>query len=153
MRKQNGFSMLEVLVTMIIISFGLLGIAGIIANGLKSNSSSYARSQASWLVNDIIDNMRANRATAELSTLPYYLAIGLNPSGTTVPANDLTAWRDALANALPSGTGAVAVNSATKKVTITVQWDDSRAVSGNNTAANANRVNAQTQQLTVETRL
>jgi len=65
MRKDRGFSMLEVLVTMVIIAFGLLGVAGIIANGLKSNLSSYGRSQASWLANDIIDRMRANRATAE----------------------------------------------------------------------------------------
>ena len=53
-RKQTGFTMLEVLVTMVIVSFGLLGIAGIIANGLKNNQGSYARSQASWLANDIV---------------------------------------------------------------------------------------------------
>jgi type IV pilus assembly protein PilV len=153
MSKQNGFTMLEVLVTMAIVSFGLLGIAGIIANGLKSNGSSYARSQASWMANDIIDSMRANRAAAELSTLPYNLAIGANPTGTSVASSDLSAWRDALADALPAGTGGVAVNSATKKVTVTIQWDDSRAVSGNNTAANATRLAAQTQQFTVETRL
>jgi|SRR5450830_861390 len=140
MRKQSGFTMLEVLVTMMIVSFGLLGIAGIIANGLKSNSSSYVRSQASWLSNDIIDRMRANRATAELSTLPYNLAIGAAPSGATVPALDLIAWRDELANALPSGTGGVAIDAATKKVTIIVQWDDSRATGGDST-----------QQFTVET--
>lgn len=143
MRKQNGFSMLEVLVTMIIVSFGLLGIAGIIANGLKANSSSYARSQASWFANDIIDSMRANRTSAELATQPYNLLLTASPpSASTIPTTDLANWRAALANALPSGTGGVAIDTTTKKVTVIVQWDDSRAAGGVNT-----------QQFTVETRL
>ncbi len=143
MRKQNGFSMLEVLVTMMIVSFGLLGIAGIIANGLKANSSSYARSQASWFANDIIDSMRANRVTAELPAKPYdLLPTASAPSGTTVASTDLSNWRAALASALPSGTGGVAVDTTTKKVTVIVQWDDSRAAGG-----------VSTQQFTVETRL
>lgn len=144
MRKQFGFSMLEVLVTMIIVSFGLLGIAGIIANGLKNNQGSYARSQASWLANDIVDRMRANRAVAEgASTSPYNLAIGTAAAvGTSVVAIDLTSWRSALAAALPAGTGGVSLDSTSKKVTVTVQWDESRIKDG-----------SATQQFIVETKL
>jgi type IV pilus assembly protein PilV len=140
MRKQNGFAMLEVLVTIVIITFGLLGIAGLIASGLKANHSSYARSQASWLANDIIDSMRANRAQASLDPSPYSLAIGAEPAGAGIPLEDMTAWRLKLASALPSGTGSVAVTP--NKVTVTVQWDDSRANGGSST-----------QQLAVETKL
>lgn len=144
MRKQFGFSMLEVLVTMIIVSFGLLGIAGIIANGLKNNQGSYARSQASWLANDIVDRMRANRAVAEgASTSPYNLAIGTAAAvGTSVVAIDLTSWRSALAAALPTGTGGVSLDSTSKKVTVTVQWDESRIKDG-----------SASQQFIVETKL
>jgi type IV pilus assembly protein PilV len=142
MRRQHGFSLFEILVTMLIVSFGLLGIAGILAAGLKTDHSSYARSQASWLANDIIDRMRANRTTAEGAGLPYNLAIGATPSGGTVPAQDLVDWRAALAASLPVGTGGVNVDAATKKVVITVQWNDSRAAGGE-----------VTQQFVVETRL
>ncbi len=132
MRKQNGFTMLEVLITIVIISLGLLGIAGIIANSLKNNQSSHARSQASWLANDMIDRMRANRTSAETSPSPYILSLTATPTGTTIPLTDLVTWRNELANALPSGTGSVAVNATTRIVTITVQWDDSRASGGIN---------------------
>lgn len=126
-RKQTGFTMLEVLVTMVIVSFGLLGIAGIIANGLKNNQGSYARSQASWLANDIVDRMRANRAAAEVSASPYNLAIGTAATaGTTVAAVDLNSWRSALLASLPSGTGSVSLDNTSKKLIVVVQWDESR---------------------------
>ena len=144
MRKQLGFSMLEVLVTMIIVSFGLLGIAGIIANGLKNNQGSYARSQASWLANDIVDRMRANRAVAEGAVnSPYNLAIGTAATaGASVVANDLTSWRSALTAILPAGTGSVSLDNTNKKVTVTVQWDESRIKDG-----------SATQQFIIETKL
>lgn len=148
MKKQQGFSLLEVMVTMLIVSFGMLGIAGIIITSLKNSQSSYARSQASLLVNDIVDRMRANRGAAEASPSPYNLALTAAPAGTEVPADDLTQWRAALAATMPSGTGSVAVDDATKKVTVTVQWDDSHAT-GNAAAG----VGAATQQVTLETRL
>jgi type IV pilus assembly protein PilV len=122
MRKQNGFSMLEALVTLLIVSLGLLGIAGIIANSLKVNQGAQARSQASWLANDIIDRMRANRTTAEGGA--YALAsCAAPPAGGTVANDDLSQWCAAVAAALPTGTGSVAL--AANKVTVTVQWDDS----------------------------
>jgi type IV pilus assembly protein PilV len=136
MRKQTGFTMLEVLVTMVILSFGLLGIAGIIMNGLKNNQSSYARSQASWLANDIVDRMRANKAVAEgADPSPYNLLMAdATPAAAAAPAPivniDLIAWRNALASTLPSGTGGITLDAASKKVTVTVQWDDSRAKGG-----------------------
>jgi type IV pilus assembly protein PilV len=140
-RKQNGFSLLEALIAMLILSLGLLGIAGIIANSLKVNQGAYYRTQASWLANDIIDRMRANRTSAESVGLPYNLAIGATPSGSGVPFDDLTAWKTALLT-LPSGTGSVALDAGTRKVTVTVQWNDTRAAGG-----------AAAQQFVVETRL
>jgi type IV pilus assembly protein PilV len=139
--KQRGFSLLEALITMLIISLGLLGIAGIIANSLKVNQGAYYRSQASWMANDIIDRMRANRNAAQANPSPYNLALGATPSGDGVPLSDLTEWRAAL-QSLPSGTGSVAVDAATNKVTVTVQWDDTRAAGGEDD-----------QQFVVETRL
>ena len=139
MRKQHGFSMLEALVTLLIVSLGLLGIAGIIANSLKVNQGAQIRSQASWLANDVIDRMRANRKTAEGGA--YALAsCAAAPAGGTVAIDDLSQWCAAVAAALPTGTGSVAL--AANMVTVTVQWDDTRAVGG-----------IAAQQFVVETRL
>jgi type IV pilus assembly protein PilV len=147
-RPQAGFSLLEVLITMLIVSFGLLGIAGIVVTSLKNTQGSYARSQASLLANDIIDRMRANRTAAEASPSPYNLALTADPSGTGVVADDLTQWRTALRAGIAAGTGSVSVNAATKKVTVTVQWNDSHAA-----ADAAKGVGLATQSITVETRL
>lgn len=114
--------MLEALITVVIVSVGLLGIAGIIANSLKVNQGAQIRSQASWLANDIIDRMRANRATAQSGA--YTLTGCPAPGGGTVAEQDLDNWCDAL-GILPAGTGSVAV--AGDVVTVTVQWDDTRA--------------------------
>ena len=141
-QRQSGMLLIEVMVTIIIVSFGMLGVAGVILNSLKANESSYGRAQAVWLANDIIDRMRANRTAAESVNLPYNLTLSATPTGTGVPASDLTSWLAALAATLPSGKGSVSLVSATKKVTVTVQWDDSRATG-----------NFGTQQFVVETRL
>jgi type IV pilus assembly protein PilV len=148
MKKQQGFSLLEVLITMLIVSFGLLGIAGLIVVSLKNNQGSYARGQASLLVNDMVDRMRANRGAAEKSPSPYNLALTATPAGTTVAATDLAEWRAALAASIPSGTGSVAVDAASKKVTVTVQWNDSHG-----TADTAHGIGLSTQQVVVEGRL
>lgn len=116
MRNQNGFTLLEVLVTMLIISLGLLGIAGIIANSLKVNQGAYTRSQASLLSNDIIDRMRANRITAEVDPSPYGLASCADAPATptTVVQTDIKQWCDAIAATLPfgTGTGSITVGAA-----------------------------------------
>lgn len=146
--KQQGFSLLEVLITMLIVSFGLLGIAGIVITSLKNNQGSYARSQASLLANDIVDRMRANRGSAEVVPSPYNLALNAVPAGAGTAVDDLTQWRAALAASIASGTGSVAVDNTSKKVTITVQWNDSHA-----SADVAHGVGLSNQQIIVETRL
>jgi type IV pilus assembly protein PilV len=168
MQQQKGFSLIEVLVTMVVISFGMLGIAGVIVNSLKNNQSAYARSQASVLANDIIDRMRANRTTAEDASRPYNfnnLTTTETPSGSGVVLNDLTEWSTSLARSMPSGRGSIAID-ATNKVTVIVQWDDSRASTdarGTDAEIQAARADADpdaptkvgkvAQQITVETRL
>ncbi len=154
MHKQKGFSLLEVLITLVIISFGLLGIAGVIVNSLKNNQSSYSRSQATWLANDIIERMRANRSTAELSPSPYGLAMTETaPIDTSIPSTDLTEWRESLVNTMPSGgTGSVSMDG-NKKVTVIVQWNDSRASGDKVDVDERVTIGLKNQQITIETRL
>jgi len=134
MRKQTGTSLIEVLVTILIVSFGLLGVAGVVGKGLKDSHSSYGRTQASLLAADIVDRMRANRIAAQAIGKPYDLVItDPPPTGATIPELDLIAWRAALAAALPSGIGSVSMDATTLNVRVVVQWDDSRASGGSST--------------------
>lgn len=63
-RPQNGFSMLEVLVTILITSVGLLGMAGLMARTNVAEYESYQRSQAMILLADMVDKINANRKAA-----------------------------------------------------------------------------------------
>lgn len=138
-RKQSGFSMLEVLVTLLIMSVGLLGLAGLTAASMRNNHGAYHRTQAVWLAYDIADRMRANRAVALAGG--YNLALNASaPTGAAVNQQDLQQWVARL-GVLPNGTGSVNVAND-GALTIIVQWDDTRASGG-----------AVAQQFQMETRL
>src|SRR4030067_2895045 len=61
-RSQGGFSLLEVLIALLVLAVGLLGLAALQNMGLRLNHQSYERTQATILIYDMIDRMRANPA-------------------------------------------------------------------------------------------
>lgn len=131
---QRGFNLIEVMVALVVLSIGLLGLAGLQVLGLRYNHQSYERTQATLLVNDMIDRMRANPDGAAAGD--YVLATHSSPpatytgcfsSGTyctsaQVAAYDLNEWRNAIAaqRMLPQGTGAISRNGAL--YTVTIRW-------------------------------
>ena len=64
-RREGGFSMVEVLVTLLIIALALLGTAGLQAYSMRLSQSSVLRSQAVFLVADLSERMEANRERAK----------------------------------------------------------------------------------------
>jgi type IV pilus assembly protein PilV len=63
-RKQRGFSLIELLVSVLIMSIGVLGMAGLQVLSLQQNRSALLQGEATLLVNDIMDRIRANPSTA-----------------------------------------------------------------------------------------
>lgn len=134
MQRQHGFTLLEVLVALLIVSIGLLGLAGLMTTSLKNNQSAWQTSQASWLAYDILDRMRANRTVA--------MTGGYNTSGSPsgVAATDLNDWSQKLATSLPGGYGQVTVTAGVAQVV--VYWNDQRGLALLNAqgyAGNSNR--------------
>ena len=122
---QRGFTMLEVLISMIIIALGLLGYAGLQAVSLKNANTAYLRSQATMLSHDIVERMRVNRAVA--LTGSYNISIGSNTGGSGIAGSDLAEWKTNLRQSLPAGDGRVDVRGvgvAEGIVEIIIQWDD-----------------------------
>lgn len=132
MRQQKGFTLLEVLVAIVVLSVGLLGLAGLMATSLRNTHSAYQRTQAAWLAYDVIDRMRINRTAALAAANNYNISLGTATSASSgLAGTDINGWKATLANALPAGDGSVATVSATKAVTVIVQWNDSRGTGGN----------------------
>lgn len=145
-RRSRGFSLIEVLVTMVVISLGLLGFAALQASSLKSNRVAMQRSIATVMANDVFERIRANRANAT----NYAITLGEDPDDAatagTVEHTDLTAWRTNLAARLPQGTGTVAVAQnvtgadTSFDVTVTVQWAEVAETTSTHTWSTSSRL-------------
>ena len=130
--SEKGFTLIEILVAILVLSIGLLGLAGLQATGLQSNHSGYLRSQATIFAYEMADRLRANRSTAISGSYDISLTDSA-PSGTSIQDIDRADWLGRLATVLPSGDGAVgcatttATNGETTCLcTITIQWNDTR---------------------------
>ena len=136
--RARGFTLIEVMVSLVVLSVGLLGIGKLVLFSARANDSAYLRGQATAMAYEILDNMRANRATAiqhgydsTLTTVPASpgSCIASSCSNTTLATYDLYQWKTRLAASLPSGEGAVVTAGTPSTATITVQWDDAVAQS------------------------
>jgi len=103
-KKASGYTLIEVLIAVLILSIGLLSLAFTQANSMRYTHSAYLRSQATLLSGDILDSIRTNRMNAESGA--YDITIGTPASGTgTIALNDLNTWKSNLAARLPQGDG------------------------------------------------
>ena len=150
-QRQYGFSMIEVLVSVVVLSVGLLGLAGLQAASLKANAGAYERSQASVLAQDMLDRMQSNfvgvqtgryndmkYVTATPPTAPScFLSNVACTNASDLAQLDAFQWANELAQKLPSGTGLVTngkdtgVNGDNSQYIVLVSWDD-RSGTGNN---------------------
>jgi type IV pilus assembly protein PilV len=129
MKRERGMTLVEALVALVVLSVGLLGVAGLQMSSLRNNHNAHLRSQATALAYDIMDRMRANRVAARAGE--YNVALAGTIAGATLAATDVNAWRAALAATLPAGNGAVNLVAGTNQVTITIQWSE-RVIEGSN---------------------
>ncbi len=114
-RSEGGFSLIEVLVSVVILSLGLLGVAGMQVLSLQSGHSAYQRSQATWVANDLADRLRARRDDA------CSLYADDSDDG------DRADWNNTLLRLLgSSANGSLAVCNNDQQVEIHISWNDER---------------------------
>jgi type IV pilus assembly protein PilV len=108
---QNGFTLLEVMIAVLILGIGLLGLAHLQITSLKHNQSAEFRTQASVLASDMLDRMRANQSAAQNGN--YAIALNANPPNNTdtVADADIAAWLQQIVVVLPQGDGAINCNA------------------------------------------
>lgn len=125
--RQRGFSLLEVLVALLVLSIGLLGLAALQTMGLKFNTQSYQRTQAVLNAYDIIDRIRANpagMATGGYDNIGLTAAAPTPPTCPCTPAQmatyDVAQWKASLTQLLTQGKGAVCRGTLDTSWTCTV---------------------------------
>jgi type IV pilus assembly protein PilV len=123
--RARGFTLVEVLVALVILSIGLLGIASLQLSSLRWNQGAAARSQATLLAYDIVDRMRANQKSATGGEYDQAFGAATGNSG-SVSLADKQRWKTLLSQTLPSGDGKVerTATGATTTFRVTIQWDD-----------------------------
>jgi type IV pilus assembly protein PilV len=156
--NQKGFTLIEVLISALILAVGLLGVAALQTQGLKHNVSAMYRTQAVQFSNDIIDRIRANPTGSYAVALASSPIAATNCSSSTAACTvatmaqyDLTQWKCTLGNfttdsdcttlaaaddstnlslGLPSGDGSIVLTSGI--YTVTISWADDHRLDASN---------------------
>lgn len=128
---QKGFTLIEAMIAVVVFSFGLLGVAGVMIVSVKNNHNGYLRSQAIFLANSIVDSMSSN--SQEVWNNSYNGNYGY-PSGFSSVANMCTdaapctcvgggiatretqLWSNMLIQQLPNGSGSIQCVPATAQL-------------------------------------
>ena len=116
-RAQTGASLIEVLVTVVITSIGLLGMGGVMIVSQRVSQDSFLRTQANTIAQTMIESMHINSAAVALGEYNRIVAPGGTADATTCetsacsPARraqfDLARLSSTLEHALPNATASV----------------------------------------------
>lgn len=120
--SNSGFTMLEVLISIVILAFGLLGIAGLQVFALANSQNASQRLTATALANDMADRLKTNMGGVDSGSynapnLSSYksrsgcTAVGANCTPEEAATNDLFEWQNMVAANLPNGVGIVCRDS------------------------------------------
>lgn len=131
----KGLTLIEVLITILIVAIGLLGIAALQFRGLQYSHDAYLRSQVNILAHDMAERMRLNRNNApdyDAQVTNYTVPVN-RPTGcvqvgsgsTGNVHNDVACWKQQIYDALPPGSTAdISRDTANNLFTIRLKWTD-----------------------------
>ena len=131
-RRCAGFSLVEAMVSLIVISVGMIGIAALYGQGLSAGRTALSRTIAVNLAATMAENIRVNRlgqaayagAAADNNCDPA-AGGGVDCTPAQMAAHDVFLWQTDVAAQLPNGVGTVAFADGTPPTyTITVTWDE-----------------------------
>lgn len=133
-KKQRGFSLIESMVTLFVLTVGILGVAGLQSISIISHKDSYHISQAMLLAQNLAERVRANMGGVDLYhqhgrsggsfASQCFTTSGCSTEQMTL--TDIYEWQQALNNLLPSGQGIIC-RSGSVPTAFQLAGDDLRA--------------------------
>jgi type IV pilus assembly protein PilV len=128
--KESGSTLLEVLITVLVLATGLLAMGALQTRSLQFNQSASMRTQADIFASDIADRIRLNRGAKSANVTAYNVDYDASSPSTNAHAGaDITAWRDAMKKVLPDAKGKISCADAaptitTRICTISIKWSE-----------------------------
>ena len=131
-RRANGFTLIEVLIALVIMSVGMLGIAGLYVHSLQAGRTSVFRHNAVTLAGDVADRIRANpRAAVSYETADPMIpsvcyTTGVDCTRDEMAFNDIYLWNLQARDTIPNGAVTIDFNNGVAPPTyqITVSWTE-----------------------------
>ena len=131
--KQHGFTLVEAMIALVVLSVGMIGIAALYAQGLSAGRSAQYRTQAVNLTADMADRIRVNRlgraaygGGAANNNCDPAGGGGVDCTPAQMAAHDLFIWNQQVQQILPNGQWQVLFNPGTLPASYSVQvsWDE-----------------------------
>ena|SRR6187551_1899010 len=128
--KESGSTLLEVLITVLVLATGLLAMGALQTRSLQFNQSASMRTQADIFASDIADRIRLNRGAKSANVTKYNVDYDASSPTTNAHAGaDITAWRNAMKKVLPDAKGKISCADApptitTRICTISIKWSE-----------------------------
>ena len=128
--RVGGFTLIEVLIALIIMSVGMLGIAGLYVHSMQAGRTSMFRHHAVTLAGDVADRIRANTRAFGAYTgggvNNNCVDGGIDCTNLEMAANDIFLWQQQAAAYLPGGTVGIVFDNGVVPPTyeITITWNE-----------------------------
>ena len=131
--RQRGVSLLEVLIAVLVLSVGLLGIAGLQTANLRNSQSAQQRTIAVVLATSMAERIRSNVVIARAGGFALEKQCEKLDQAGNIQSVELANWLDELRLNLgrsDKSCGEVVYTAASQQYVVNVYWDDSRALGG-----------------------
>lgn len=158
MKKQTGFSMLEVLVSIIVIMIGALGMAGIQMLSISNTEIARYQSLAALLASSMTAEIQGNGGNGSYwRGAPTGISVtggvvtggptastscGVSCLSSEVAGNALKTWADSIKDVLPAATGTVSCSSTPAICTVRLDWTENNVALNNATGTGNNQFSA-----------
>lgn len=131
-RRLLGGSLIEVLVSVLVLTFGLMGAAALQVRALRNNQSSYEHAQMTVLVHSMFDAMRANITDVDAGGYEMPDWTCAVPGASSLAGRDRANWIANLqAQIQPGACGRISCTA--RECRVGIRWDDARATGGSAT--------------------
>lgn len=130
MQGRGGFTLVEVLIALIVLSVGMLGIAGLYVHSMQAGRTSMFRHHAVTLAGDVAERIRANPRAGAVYAGPgnnnQCVAADRNCTSEEMAQHDIFTWSQQAGDTLPDGAVSIVYNGGLipPEYRITVSWSE-----------------------------